>query len=628
MCGIAGIYNNDPGNNVSADVLHKMCDAIVHRGPDEAGYFLEEGLALGHRRLSIIDISSGQQPMVTADKRFALVFNGEIYNYRDIREELQQEGVSFRTSSDTEVILLGWAHWGVEIVERLAGMFAFAIWDKQQHTCHLVRDRLGIKPLFFSLENGSCLFGSELKTIVSVKKDLSINLPAVEDYFTFGYIPEPKTIYRGIQKLEPGHYLVLKPDGIEKHQYWDIDFTPKHKEGKGLDSMFSEQLESSIVSHLESEVPLGAFLSGGVDSSTVVAIMANHGDSPVNTCSIGFESKEYDETQWAEKVATRYASEHRKKIISTDDYDLLNTLSKLYDEPYADASALPTYRVCQLARENVTVCISGDGADEILGGYRRYKLHLMEEKIRSKLPSSFRRLLFGPLGRLYPKLDWAPQFLRAKTTLLALSWDSAEAYYNSVSFLPSWLRANLYSDDFKKQLDGYTSLEVFRHHEANYKGAHDPLSLIQYLDIKTYLVGDILTKVDRASMAHSLEVRVPFLDHHFVEWCAGLPFESKINNGQGKAILKRVMGPHLPSEILYRNKRGFSVPLAQWFRGPLKEEMHDQLTSREFSELGLFDNDFITKSIAQHVSGKGDHSTLIWTLLMFSFFIKNSEVSI
>lgn len=632
MCGIAGVYHSDRQAAPSEQGLKAMCDAILHRGPDEAGYFVQPGIALGHRRLSIIDVSHGQQPMVTPDERYSLVFNGEIYNYRDIRDELIALGAQFQTASDTEVILQGWKQWGIDVVDKLAGMFAFAIWDKQDHSCHLVRDRLGIKPLFYCLDQGSCFFGSELKAITAIKgAEFDLNYQAIEDYFTFGYVPEPKTIYRGVNKLEPGHYLKLTPDGLEKVKYWDVNLNTTHQYSPELDRQFEGQLNQAVTSHLESEVPLGAFLSGGVDSSAVVATMANQGVSPINSCSIGFDVPEYDETQWATAVAERYKTDHNRKTVSADDYELLDKLVWLYDEPYADSSALPTYRVCELAREKVTVCLSGDGADELLGGYRRYKLHLMEETLRQKLPLSIRKPIFGTLGKVYPKMDWAPQFLRAKTTLLSLSWDAAEAYYNSVSFLPSWLRAKLFSPDFVKELDGYSSLNVFREHEANYmaslQGAEnhpdkDPLSLIQYLDMKTYLVGDILTKVDRASMAHSLEVRVPFLDHRFVDWCGGLPHEAKMNQGVGKAILKRIMEPHLPHDILYRSKMGFRVPLDKWFKGPLKERVNDQLTSQSFKDLGIFNNDFIAKSLKQNASGTGNHSTMIWTLLMFSLFIE------
>ncbi len=628
MCGIAGIYTADQTQPLSQPLLRAMCDAIIHRGPDEAGYFIDKGIAFGHRRLSIIDIASGQQPMVNKEAGYSLVFNGEIYNYREIRQQLIALGAHFNTASDTEVILQGWAHWGPGIIDKLTGMFAFAIWDRSDHSLYLVRDRLGIKPLFYHVDASTkhCYFGSELKVITATKSsNLSLSNHAIEDYFSFGYVPEPNTIYQQVNKLEPGHYLKVSATGIEKTCYWDISFYPTNTPTKDLEEQFLIQLQQAVGSHLEAEVPLGAFLSGGVDSSAVVAMMAHAGVNPINSCSIGFDSAAFDETHWAEKVAQQYQTRHHSKIVSADDYKLLDTLGKLYDEPYADASALPTYRVCEQARERVTVCLSGDGADELLGGYRRHRLHLMEERLRRRLPLSFRKQIFGTLGKFYPKLDWAPQILRAKTTLLSLSWDAVEAYYNSVSFLPVWLRDKLYSKDFKQTLNGYNSLQIFHHHARRYKGIDDPLSLIQYLDMKTYLAGDILTKVDRASMAHSLEVRVPFLDHRLVEWCAKLPSSSKVVQGQGKYLLKKVMQPYLPDDLLYRQKMGFSVPLANWFRGPLKERVHDELTSQQFMQLGLFDNNFIARALKMHSTKRSDHSRMIWTLLMFSIFIQQKD---
>ncbi len=453
-------------------------------------------------------------------------------------------------------------------------MFAFALWDERQETLFLARDRLGVKPMFYALlPDGHLLFGSELKSLLAHGAlDTTMEPQAVEDYFALGYVPEPRTIFKAALKLPPATTLVARrrqplPAPLE---YWDVRFT--------LDSTLTaeqaqvelrERLTESVRLRLISEVPLGAFLSGGVDSSAVVATMAGLSAEPVNTCSIAFADPEYDESAYALRVAQRYKTRHFVDRVESDDFDLIDTLATVYDEPYADSSAMPTYRVCQLARRHVTVALSGDGGDESFGGYRRYRLHMMEERLRQPLPLSLRRPMFGLLGRVYPKADWAPRALRGKTTFEALARDSVEAYFHSMSQLRDADRRTLYSNGFRAQLAGYNAIEVFRRHAAR-ANHEDPLALIQYLDLKTYLVGDINTKVDRASMAHSLEVREPLMDHPLVEWLATLPSSMKLRGGEGKWFLKKAMEPMLPSEILYRQKMGFAVPLASWFRGPLK----------------------------------------------------------
>ena len=371
-----------------------------------------------------------------------------------------------------------------------------------------------------------------------------------------------------------------------------------------------------------SEVPLGAFLSGGVDSSAVVAMMAGLSSEPVNTCSIAFADPAFDEAAFAQKVADRYKTRHFVDMVESDDFDLIDTLAKLYDEPYADSSAIPTYRVCQLARRHVTVALSGDGGDESFGGYRRYKLHVMEEKMRAALPLGLRQPLFGALGRLYPKADWAPRMFRAKTTFQALARNSVEAYFHGISVIRDPQRRQLYSETFRKQLGGYSARQVFDRHGAK-AGTDDPLALIQYLDLHTYLIGDINTKVDRASMAHSLEVREPLMDHPLVEWLATLPSGLKIRGTESKFLLKKAMEPHLPRDIMYRPKMGFAVPLARWFRGPLKQRVRDELLGGPMLETGWFNPDAIRQIVEQHESGVRDHSTPIWVMLMFDAFLRN-----
>jgi asparagine synthase (glutamine-hydrolysing) len=627
MCGITGIFDTRSKREIDRAVLHRMNESQFHRGPDEGGLHLEPGVGLGHRRLSIIDLSTGQQPLYNEDGSVCVVFNGEIYNYQELIPELQALGHVFHTRSDTEVIVHAWEAWGERCVNRFRGMFAFALWDRNRDTLFLARDRLGVKPLFYALlDDGTFLFGSELKAILAhggLRRD--IDPLAVEEYFALGYVAEPRCIFRQARKLPPAHTLVLRrgePVG-EPREYWDVRFTLDAQMGvEEACHELEQRLNESIRLRMISEVPLGAFLSGGVDSSAVVAMMAGLSKEPVNTCCIAFSDPAFNEAAFAKKVADRYQTNHFVDTVESDDFGLIDTLARLYDEPYADSSAIPTYRVCQLARKHVTVALSGDGGDESFGGYRRYWLHLMEEKMRSALPLGLRRPLFGTLGRFYPKADWAPRMFRAKTTFEALARTSVEAYFHSVSVVRNQIRYPLYSDAFKAELGGYSALEVFNRHAAK-AGTDDPLALIQYIDLHTYLIGDINTKVDRASMAHSLEVREPLMDHPLVEWLATLPTSFKMRGSEGKYLLKKTMEPHLPQDIMYRPKMGFAVPLARWFRGPLRQRVRDDLLGGPMADTGWFNPDAIKLIVEQHESGVRDHSTPIWVLLMFDAFLRN-----
>ncbi len=627
MCGITGIFDTRGKGQIDRAVLNRMNESQFHRGPDEGGLHIEPGLGLGHRRLSIIDLSTGQQPLYNEDQTVCVVFNGEIYNFQALIPELQALGHTFHTRSDTEVIVHAWEAWGEQCVDRFRGMFAFALWDRNRETLFLARDRLGVKPLFYALlDDGTFLFGSELKSLLAhgrLKRE--IDPCAVEEYFALGYVAEPRAIFKGARKMPPAHTLLIRrgePVG-EPRQYWDVRFT--------LDNPISDvdacaelnhRLEESIKLRMISEVPLGAFLSGGVDSSAVVAIMAGLSNTAVNTCSIGFSDPAFNESAFAKMVADRYQTNHYLDMVESDDFDLIDTLAKLYDEPYADSSAIPTYRVCQLARKHVTVALSGDGGDESFGGYRRYRLHLMEEKMRSALPLALRRPLFGALGKAYPKADWAPRVFRAKTTFEGMARTSVEAYFHSVSILREPMRNRLFKESFKSTLGGYEASEVFRNH-ANKAGTDDPLALIQYLDLKTYLVGDINTKVDRASMAHSLEVREPLMDHKLVEWLATLRSSEKIRGQEGKYLLKKSMEPFLPDDVLYRPKMGFSVPLARWFRGPLKQRVQESVLGSRLADTGLFNRDYLQELVTDHNNGSRDYSASIWSILMFEAFLRN-----
>jgi asparagine synthase (glutamine-hydrolysing) len=626
MCGITGIFDTRGRREIDRALLTRMNDTQLHRGPDEGGVHLEPGVGLGHRRLSIIDLSTGQQPLYNEDGSVCVVFNGEIYNYQELIPELQALGHVFHTRSDTEVIVHGWEAWGERCVERFRGMFAFALWDRNRETLFLARDRLGVKPLFYALlPDGTFLFGSELKSLLAhggLRRD--IDPLAVEEYFALGYVAEPRCIFRQARKLPPAHTLTLRRGdlGTAPREYWDVHFTLDAQ--LSLDEACHElerRLTESIRLRMISEVPLGAFLSGGVDSSAVVAMMAGLSKEPVNTCSISFSDPAYDEAAFAKKVADRYHTRHYVDRVESEDFDLIDTLARLYDEPYADSSAIPTYRVCQLARKHVTVALSGDGGDESFGGYRRYWLHMMEERMRSALPLAIRRPLFGTLGRIYPKADWAPRWVRGKTTFEALARTSVEAYFHSISVIRNDMRSRLYSDAFKAELGGYSAQQVFDNHAAK-AGTDDPLALIQYIDLHTYLIGDINTKVDRASMAHSLEVREPLMDHPLVEWLATLPTSLKMRGSESKYLLKKAMEPHLPPDIMYRPKMGFAVPLARWFRGPLRQRVRDELLGGPMADTAWFNPNVIRQIVEQHESGIRDHSTPIWTLLMFDAFLR------
>lgn len=626
MCGIVGVFDMRGMREVDRSLLNRMNESQHHRGPDEGDVYTEPGVGFGHRRLSVIDLASGRQPQFNEDQSISIVFNGEIYNFRELTEQLTGLGHHFRTRSDTEAIVHAWEEWGEECVHRLRGMFAFAIWDRNKKKMFLARDRVGIKPLHYAyLPDGMFVFGSELKSLLvypNLPRD--IDPRAVEEYFAYGYVPEPKTIYRSAFKLSPGHTLTLHVGGgpAQERKFWEVPFAARHglSERDALLEL-NEQLRDAVQSHLVADVPLGAFLSGGVDSSAVVSVMAGLGSEPVNTCSISFDNPDYDESEYAGKVANQYKTRHYVETVSADDYSLVDTLAGLYDEPYADSSAIPTYRVCQLARKRVTVALSGDGGDENFAGYRRYRYAMAEQRARTMIPSAIRRPLFGFLGKYYPKADWAPQVFRAKTTFEAISRDLVEGYFHGVSVMPDRVRSRLFSKRFSSELQGYRAIEVMRKHAAN-TPTDDPLSTIQYLDFKTYLPGDILTKVDRASMAHALEVRVPLLDHKFVEWVASLPSSLKLHGTEGKYIFKKALEPALPHDILYRKKKGFSIPLAMWFRGPLRDRVRTSLTGQHMAETGIFDMQFIADIVEQHQSGRSDHSAAIWSLLMFESFLR------
>ncbi|WP_426340810.1 XrtA/PEP-CTERM system amidotransferase [Pseudoduganella sp. S-14] len=626
MCGITGIMDARGGRAVDEALLRRMNDTQHHRGPDEGDVYIEPGVGFGHRRLSVIDIALGQQPLGNEDGSVMVCYNGEIYNYRELTAQLKALGHTFKTKSDTEVIVHAWEQWGEECVHHFRGMFAIGLWDRNKQVMFLARDRLGVKPLYYAMTpDGWFAFSSELKALrMHPSLPREIDPQAVEDYFAYGYVPEPKTIYKGALKLSPGFRLTQKVGAplAAPEQFWDVPFKLHEKMTESdAQGELVERLREAVKIRLMAEVPLGAFLSGGVDSSAVVAMMAGLDEGAVHTCSIAFKDKAFDESAYAQQVAQLYKTDHFVETVDTDDYGLLDTLAHLYDEPYADSSAIPTYRVCQLARKRVTVALSGDGGDENLAGYRRYRYAMAEQSVRGRIPQALRKPVFGTLGRVYPKADWAPRVFRAKTTFEALSRDLVEGYFHGVSIMSDAMRARLFSPRFRAGLQGYGAIDVMRGHAAK-SPTDDPLSMIQYLDMKTYLPGDILTKVDRASMAHALEVRVPLLDHKLVEWISGLPPEMKLKGSEGKYIFKKSMEKYLPHDILYRRKQGFAVPLAAWFRGPLRERVQQALLGPTLADTGMFNQDFLRELVEQHLSGRRDYSAPIWSLLMFEAFLK------
>jgi asparagine synthase (glutamine-hydrolysing) len=626
MCGICGIVDIEGRRPIDRARLERMNDLLVHRGPDGEGTFVTPGVGLGHRRLAIIDIAGGRQPLFNETGRVAVVFNGEIYNFRELVVDLARRGHHFATRSDTEVIVHAWEEWGQACVERFNGMFAFAVWDADQETLFLARDRIGEKPLYFALTpDGFVLFASELGAIsAALSKTPTLDPEAVEDYFAFGYIPDPKTIYRGISKLPAGYsqLFIRGQPARSPHRYWDVRFDARQPASEpDAAAELADRLRRSVEMRMIADVPLGAFLSGGIDSSSVVSFMSEASPHPVQTCSIGFRDRAADESAYARMVANRYGTDHSLQIAEPDACALLDRLAAAYGEPFADSSALPTYLLCGLARQRVTVALSGDGGDELFAGYLRYAAHLREERMKRMVPAALRRMLFGTFAAFYPKLDWAPRMVRAKSTFEALAEDQVGGYLRAVTILPRVLRQRIYSDDFAAELGGYDAAEVLRGHAAR-AGTRDPVALAQYLDLKTVLPGGMLVKVDRASMAHSLEVRAPFLDHTLVEWAAGLPRTQKIRRGVGKVLLKRALRARLPPEVIDRAKQGFSPPLAAWLRRELASPLRDAVRSSPLAMSGLFSMPRLRTMADRHIRGISDYSRALWAVLVFDAFLR------
>ena len=619
MCGICGVFNFESREKVDARLLKRMADTLVHRGPDDEGFFISGPVGLAHRRLSIIDLEGGHQPMTNEDGTIWVVFNGEIYNFQELHAFLEKKGHTFKTRSDTEVLVHLYEEYGEACFERLRGMFAIAIWDGRDKNLILARDRVGKKPLYYYYDGKRVLFGSEMKAIVQMPGiSRELDPQAISDYFSLLYIPAPKSIFKSIRKLQPGHYAVFSERGVRVVEYWDINFERFSEfPQKEWEERIVEKLREAVAFRLISDVPLGAFLSGGIDSSAVVALMKTLVQDPIVTASIGFEEKEFNELEYARVVASKFHTNHYEHIVRPDALQVTERLVWHYDEPFADSSAIPTYYVSQLARNHVTVALSGDGGDELFAGYRRYFFDRRENQIRGFFPAAFRRNVFGTLASFYPKADWAPRVFRGKATLQNLSCSHIEGYFRSVSAVNPEIKHELLSQELLSVLHDYDTLNIFRNYYEKMPNA-DPMSRILYVDIKTYLTDDILVKVDRASMAHSLEVRAPFLDHEFMELAAQIPSTLKLADMSGKIILKKAFEEILPKNILYRNKMGFGVPIKSWFRKDLKEMAHSYLIENKDDE--VLNQPMVKELWREHQSGLRDRSTELWTLLMFQMW--------
>ena len=646
MCGIAGMFRRD-GAPVDPDLLVRMTRTLRHRGPDEEGYYRNgdgatpDGarfytypgapagrghVGLGHRRLSIIDLKSGQQPLCNEDGTIWISFNGEVYNFQPLAAELERAGHTFRTRSDTEAIVHAYEEWGDSFLTRLRGMFAFALWDERRERLILARDRLGKKPLYYLLDERRLLFGSEIKAILEAGDVPRDNDPtALSDYLSLLYVPAPKSIFRAIHKLPAAHYAVVERSSSAVRPYWDLSFRDARTDGESamIDDLMS-CLDESTRMRMISEVPLGAFLSGGVDSSAIVALMARASTQPVVTNSIAFSVASYDETPHARRVADLFHTEHHEYRVTPEAVPVVERLAWHYDEPFADSSAVPTYYVSKTARESVTVALSGDGGDESFAGYRRYYFDLRENAVRGFLPGRLGRGVFALLGGLYPKADYLPQVFRGKAFLSNLARDPVDAYCFSVSAFWDDRKASLLRPELRSALGGYRTAELFHDLYRN-APADDHLSRIQYLDIKTYLCDDILAKVDRASMAVSLEVRCPILDHVFMERAARIPWRLKLNGQNGKQIFKRALEPLLPKEILYRKKMGFGVPILEWLRGELSGYAED-LVLRGAASREFFEPAYLERIWTQHQRGTRNWATELWAVLMLNLWYRNFGV--
>jgi asparagine synthase (glutamine-hydrolysing) len=621
MCGIAGVMYSDGGRPVDPALLKAMADSIAHRGPDAEGFWAAPGIGLVHRRLSVIDLSSGDQPLSNEDGSVQVVFNGEIYNYLELRTCLIEHGHRFRTKSDTEVLVHLYEEVGDALVEQLRGMFAFALWDGRRQRLLLARDRLGIKPLYVYRDSEKVLFGSEIKALLadpSLPRELDVE--ALEDYLAFGMVPGPRSIFRKVEKLQPAHVLVVQRGGGPEcpRRYWQLRLEPDPRPtAEEWQETIRAKLTETVRAHLIADVPVGAFLSGGIDSSAVVMACEGATQGPLQTFSIGFQEKEFSELGYARQVAQRFATRHTEEVVTPDAVALLDDLSRYFDEPFADPSALPTFLVSRLASRSVKVVLSGDGGDEAFGGYARYAHDLKEDRLRRWLPQWFRRRVLGPLARVWPRADWLPRPLRAKTLLTNLSLDAGPAYANTLALCRPPLRRRLLSPDIRSRLNGHDPDAIVRAGHA--LAAPDrPLDGMLSADLAVVLPDDFLVKVDRASMANGLEVRPPLLDHELLELAARIPADLKVHKGDTKWIFKQAVEARLPAGIVRRPKQGFEMPIDTWLRGPLRPVFEGAVLDPSARVAPLVNRSAAAKLYRQHLSGIGRHGPVLWSLLVLA----------
>jgi asparagine synthase (glutamine-hydrolysing) len=618
MCGIAGKLWFDPARPVSRDLLARMTDRVTHRGPDSSGYYLNGSIGLGHRRLSIIDLATGDQPLGNEDGSVQVVFNGEIYNFEEVRLALEDRGHRFHTRSDTEVIVHGFEEWGESCVSRFRGMFAFAAWDDRRRTLLLGRDRLGVKPLYYAEIPGGIVFGSEIKSLLddpAVSRDWDPE--ALDAYLTLGYVPAPGTAYTAVRKLDAGHTLKVDGSRISLRQYWDLRFT-----GGGDQALEREYLErtdellhEAVRLRLISDVPLGAFLSGGIDSSAVVSTMVRTSGAPVLTMSVGFDAKEFDELDHALAVARHLGCEAHSRIVTPDVQDLLPKLAWHCDEPFADSSIVPSYYVSRAARGQVTVALSGDGGDELWAGYARHAVDSVEMRVRAAL---------GPLSRAAGIVGaLLPTSIKGARALSHLQFPAAQGYVvkHAYDYFGDGMRTACYHPDFAARVRGS---DPYAKHRRLYDACEsaDPLDRAMYVDAKTYMVDDVLTKVDRMSMAVSLETREPLLDHKLLEYVATVPASLKLHNGTTKYLLRQLLKQRLPTSILERRKQGFAAPVGQWLAGPLEAMGRDLLFDGRLTRRGILREAAVHRLWSEHRAGRADHRHRLWAVLMLELWFR------
>jgi asparagine synthase (glutamine-hydrolysing) len=617
MCGFAGKLAPGP---IDRQLLTAMADCVVHRGPDADGFYVGDGIGLAHRRLSILDVAAGHQPLANEDETVWVAFNGEIYNFHGLRRELEDKGHRFRTRSDTEVIVHGYEEWGDACVERFRGMFAFAIWDARHRRLLLARDRVGIKPLYYAeLAEGGVVFGSEIKSILedpAVDREWSVE--ALDAYLTLLYVPAPATIYKHIHKLPPGHVLVAERGMVRIKKYWDLEFTGTGDPAgeacylEELDALLTESVRMRLIS----EVPLGAFLSGGVDSTTVVAYMAKTSDSPVVASSVGFADEAFNELGKARRVARHLGCRLSTTRITPKVEELLPRLAWHFDEPFADSSAVPTYYVSSAARTRVTVALSGDGGDELWAGYPWHPVEWWESHVRRRL-GRMGCMLAARLGHLLPLSTKGTRSLRH----LGLPADHACARKHGYQQFDDDTKRQLYSGDLAHAARTSDPFATFRRHYAAC-GSADPMDRVMYVDVKTYLADDILTKVDKMSMAVSLEARVPLLDHKLIEFAARVPSGLKLRRGVSKYLLRRVLDRSVPRSILEGPKHGFTAPIGEWLRGPLKNLATELLLDGRLKDRGIFQAPTVARLWQEHLQGQHDHRHRLWSLVMLELWFR------